>query len=112
MTAKSILTLTDGAADRIRHLLSQRDKPALGIRVGIKQGGCSGLEYTVEYADEKNKYDEIVEDKGVTVIVDPKATMYLLGSEMDFIQGKIKSGFTFKNPNQKGSCGCGESFHV
>ncbi|MEQ9115790.1 MAG: iron-sulfur cluster assembly accessory protein [Rickettsiales bacterium] len=109
---KNIITISDKAAERIKFLLDQREKTSLGIRVGIKKGGCSGLEYTVEYADEQNKYDEIVEEKGVKVIIDPKAVMYLIGSEMDFVQEKIKSGFKFNNPNEKGSCGCGESFHV
>lgn len=109
---KNVLTITANAAERIKYLLQLRDKPSIGIRVGVKKGGCSGLEYVIEYADEKNKYDEIIEEKGVTVIIDPKAVMYILGSEMDFVEGKIKSGFTFKNPNEKGSCGCGESFHV
>ena len=109
---KDIITITDKAAERIKFLLSKRDKPSLGIRVGVKKGGCSGLEYIIEYADEQNKYDEVVEDKGVKVIIDPKAIIYLIGSEMDFVQEKIKSGFKFHNPNEKGSCGCGESFHV
>ena len=74
--------------------------------------GCSGLSYTLEYADEKGKFDEIVEDKGVTILVDPKAVMFILGTEMDYVEEKLQSGFTFRNPNEKGRCGCGESFHV
>jgi iron-sulfur cluster assembly protein len=106
------LTVTDSAADRIRALLSKRGKPSLGIRVGVRSRGCSGLTYTLEYADEKGKFDEIVEDKGVTILIDPKATMFILGTEMDFVDDKLQSGFTFRNPNEKGRCGCGESFHV
>jgi iron-sulfur cluster assembly protein len=106
------LTMTDSAADRIRALLAKRGKPSLGIRVGVRSRGCSGLTYTLEYADEKGKFDEIVEDKGVTILIDPKATMFILGTEMDFVEDKLQSGFTFRNPNEKGRCGCGESFHV
>jgi iron-sulfur cluster assembly protein len=106
------LTMTDSAADRIRALLAKRGRPSLGIRVGVRSRGCSGLTYTLEYADEKGKFDEIVEDKGVTILIDPKATMFILGTEMDFVEDKLQSGFTFRNPNEKGRCGCGESFHV
>jgi iron-sulfur cluster assembly protein len=106
------LSVTDAAAERVRELLAQRDKPSIGIRVGVRSRGCSGLSYTIEYADEKGRFDEVVEDKGVTVLIDPKATMFLLGSEMDFVDDKLQSGFTFRNPNEKGRCGCGESFHV
>jgi iron-sulfur cluster assembly protein len=106
------MTVTDSAADRIRALLSKRGKPSLGIRVGVRSRGCSGLTYTLEYADEKGKFDEVVEDKGVTILIDPKATMFILGTEMDFVEDKLQSGFTFRNPNEKGRCGCGESFHV
>jgi iron-sulfur cluster assembly protein len=106
------LTVTEAAAQRIRALLAKRGKPAVGIRVGVRARGCSGLSYTLEYADEKGKFDEVVEDKGVTVLIDPKAVMFILGSEMDYVEEKLQSGFTFRNPNEKGRCGCGESFHV
>ncbi len=106
------LTVTDAAAARVRELLASRGKPAVGIRVGIRSRGCSGMSYTIEYADEKGRFDEVVEDKGVTVLIDPKATMFLIGTEMDFVEDKLQSGFTFLNPNEKGRCGCGESFHV
>jgi iron-sulfur cluster assembly accessory protein len=106
------MSLTDAAADRVRALLDRRGKPAVGIRVGVKTKGCSGLSYTIEYADEKGRFDEVVEDKGVTVLIDPKATMFLIGTEMDYVDDKLQSGFTFRNPNEKGRCGCGESFHV
>jgi iron-sulfur cluster assembly protein len=109
---KQVLSVTDAAAARIRALLANRGKPALGVRIGVRARGCSGLSYTLEYADEKGKFDEIVEDKGVTILVDPKAVMFILGTEMDYVEEKLQSGFTFLNPNEKGRCGCGESFHV
>ena len=112
MALRQAMTITDAAADRIRALLAKRGKPAVGIRVGVRSRGCSGLTYTLEYADEKGKFDEIVEDKGVTILIDPKATMFIIGTEMDFVEDKLQSGFTFRNPNEKGRCGCGESFHV
>jgi iron-sulfur cluster assembly protein len=109
---KQAIQISDNAAERIKYLLSQREAPAEGIRVGVRKGGCSGLAYTIEYADEIKKFDEVVEDKGVKVIIDPKASLYLIGTEMDFVEEKMKSGFVFKNPNEKGRCGCGESFNV
>ncbi|HKF71227.1 MAG TPA: iron-sulfur cluster assembly accessory protein [Stellaceae bacterium] len=112
MALRQAMTLTDAAADRIRALLAKRGKPAVGIRVGVRSRGCSGLTYTLEYADEKGRFDEMVQDKGVTVLIDPKATMFIIGTEMDYVEDKLQSGFTFRNPNEKGRCGCGESFHV
>ena len=106
------MTLTDAAADRVKHLMAQADKPIVGLRVGVKAQGCSGMSYFVEYAEEKKKFEEVVEDKGVTLLIDPAATMFLIGSEMDYKEDKLQSGFTFTNPNEKGRCGCGESFHV
>lgn len=108
----SILTVTSAAVDQIKQLLSGREKPSLGIRVGIKTRGCSGLSYYIEYADDKNPYDEVIEVGGVTILIDPKAIMFILGVVMDFETNELESGFTFKNPNEKGRCGCGESFHV
>ena len=108
----SAITITDTAAARVQHLLSARAKPSAGVRVGIRTKGCSGLSYTIEYADEVGQFDEVVEDKGVKVFIDPKAIMFLIGTEMDYVEEKLKSGFTFRNPNEKGRCGCGESFHV
>lgn len=108
----AILRITDSAAERIKYLLQKREKESIGIRVGVKQGGCSGLSYYVEYADSQEKYDEVIEDKGVKVLIEPKAILYLVGTTMDFVDEKIKSGFVFVNPNEKGQCGCGESFHV
>jgi iron-sulfur cluster assembly protein len=112
MALRQAMTLTDAAAERIRALLSKRGKPAVGIRIGVRSRGCSGLTYTLEYADEKGKLDELVQDKGVTVLIDPKASMFIIGTEMDYVEDKLQSGFTFRNPNEKGRCGCGESFHV
>ncbi|MFN7710511.1 MAG: HesB/IscA family protein [Holosporales bacterium] len=109
---RAIMTLTDAAAARVKELLEARGKPSVGIRIGIRTKGCSGLSYTLEYADEKAQFDEVVEDKGVTILIDAKAVMFLVGSVMDYVDDKITSGFTFKNPNEKGRCGCGESFHV
>jgi len=106
------MTLTDAAANRVRELIEKRDEPALGLRLGIRTGGCSGMAYTMEFAAEKAPLDELVEDKGVTVLIDPQALMYLIGSEMDYVEDKMQSGFVFNNPNEKGRCGCGESFHV
>ncbi|HWD60318.1 MAG TPA: iron-sulfur cluster assembly accessory protein [Stellaceae bacterium] len=106
------LLVTDAAAVRIQALLDKRGKPSIGVRVGVRSRGCSGLSYTLEYADEKGRFDEIVEDKGVTVLVDPKAVMFILGTEMDYVEEQLESGFVFRNPNEKGRCGCGESFHV
>lgn len=106
------INITDQAADQIKLLLSQRDKESYGIRVGVKKGGCSGLAYTIEYADEAAKFEDIVEEKGVRVLIDPKASIYLIGTTMDYVEEKMKSGFVFVNPNEKGRCGCGESFHV
>tara|TARA_R110000772_G_scaffold49123_1_gene112313 strand:- start:7294 stop:7617 length:324 start_codon:yes stop_codon:yes gene_type:complete len=107
-----MMTITDQAAERVKALLASRGKPSAGVRIGIRTKGCSGMSYTLEFADEKNEFDEIVEDKGVRVFIDPKATMFIIGTQMDFVEDKLESGFTFENPNEKGRCGCGESFHV
>ena len=108
LARKQALLVTDAAAERIQALLAKRGKPSVGVRAR----GCSGLSYTLEYADEKGKYDEVVEDKGVTILVDPKAVMFILGTEMDYVEERLQTGFTFRNPNEKGRCGCGESCHV
>jgi iron-sulfur cluster assembly accessory protein len=101
MTTKTIMSLTDNAVQRVQELLEQRGKPSLGIRIGVKSGGCYGLKYFVEYADTKNPFDEVLQTKNVTLLIDPKALMYLLGTEMDFVVEEFKSGFTFTNPNEK-----------
>lgn len=106
------LTLTDAAAERVRLLMARSSEPILGLRVGVKARGCSGMSYFVEYAKNRKKFEEVVEDKGVTILIDPAATMFLLGSEMDYVEDRFQSGFTFRNPNEKARCGCGESFTV
>lgn len=107
--AFKIMSLTDAAAERITEIIEDSDKPVIGLRVGIKNSGCAGVAYTMDYVSEAVAGDDHVEDKGVNVWVDPKATMYLLGTVMDFEAGKLGSSFTFKNPNQTSACGCGES---
>ena len=109
---RQAMTLTDAAAARVKALLDKRGKPSAGIRIGVRTKGCSGLSYTLEYADERGKFDEVVEDKGVVILIDPKATMFILGTEMDYVEDKMETGFKFTNPNEKGRWGCGESFHV
>ena len=104
-----IMSLTDAAAERITEIVEDSDKPVIGLRVGIRNAGCAGVSYTMEYVTEPINGDDHVEDRGVNVWVDPKATMYLLGTMMDFEASKLGSSFTFKNPNQTGACGCGES---
>lgn len=106
------LTITPAAAEQIKTLLEGRGKPSAGIRIGVRARGCSGLSYAIEFADQKGPMDEVVETQGVTVLIDPKASLFILGSEMHFEQDKLQSGFVFRNPNEKGRCGCGESFHV
>ena len=104
-----IMSLTDAAAERVREIMAGSDKPVMGVRVGIKDAGCAGQSYTLDYVSEPIKGDDHIVDKGVDVFVEPKATLYLLGTVMDFEEDMLKSGFTFKNPNQTGECGCGES---
>jgi iron-sulfur cluster assembly protein len=108
----AMMTVSDAAAEQVQVLLDSRDKPSAGIRIGVRTKGCSGMSYTLEFADEKGPFDEILQDKGVTILIDPKATMFIIGTEMDYVVDKLQSGFVFANPNEKGRCGCGESFHV
>ena len=110
MTRPTAVKLTDAAALRIRDLMAKGE--GVGLRVGVKNGGCAGMEYTMEWANEAKPYDEVIEDKGAVVLIDPKAVMYLLGTEMDFKIDKLASTFVFNNPNQKGACGCGESVNL
>ena len=107
-----VVSLTDAAADRVRSIMARSDRPIAGLRVGVKNGGCAGMAYTMEYAEAIAPLDEIVEDKGVTVLIDPKAVLFLLGTQMDFQTSKMSSGFVFSNPNQTSACGCGESVAI
>ena len=107
-----IMTLTDAAATRVRDIMSKAEKPMAGLRIGVKNGGCAGMEYTLEWAEEQKPFDEVVEDKGVKLLVDAKAMMFLLGTEMDYQTSSLKSGFVFNNPNQVSACGCGESVQL
>ena len=107
---KQVITLSDNAANRIKEIMSNNETKSVGVRVGVKSGGCAGMSYIMEYAKEINPTDEIIEDKGVKVFIDPSAIMYLLGTEMDYKQEQFSSTFVFKNPNETERCGCGESF--
>ena len=108
---KQIITLSDKAATRIKEVLS-KDEKSLGVRIGVKSGGCAGMSYVMEYTDKTNPSDEIIEEKGVKVFVDPGAVIYLLGTEMDYKEEEFSSSFVFKNPNETERCGCGESFKI
>ena len=107
-----VMTLTDAAANRVKDIIATAEQPIVGVRVGVKNGGCAGMSYTMEYAESVNALDEVVEDKGVTVLIDPKAVLFLLGTEMDFQTTKLSSQFVFNNPNQTSACGCGESVAI
>ena len=107
-----VMTLTEAAAERVREIMNRSERPVMGLRVGVKNGGCAGMEYTMEWADRQEKLDEVVEDKGVRIFIDPKAVLFLLGTEMDYRVEKLKSGFVFNNPNQTSACGCGESVQL
>ena len=104
-----VMRLTDAAAMRIKDILGKAETPIAGVRVGVKNGGCAGMSYTMEYAESAAAHDEVVEAKGVKLLIDPKAVLFLLGTEMDFKVDKLTSGFVFNNPNQTSACGCGES---
>lgn len=107
------ITVTPSAQGQIRNLLAQRDKPSAGVKIGVRTRGCNGLSYTLEYADSVEAFEETVTiDDDVKLIIDPKATMFLMGTEMDYVDEKLQAGFVFNNPNEKGRCGCGESFNV
>ena len=107
-----VLTLTDAAADRVKDIMAKADRPIAGVRVGVKNGGCAGMSYTMEYAEAQKPGEDVVEDKGVKVFVDPKAVLFLLGTQMDFQTTKLASQFVFNNPNQTSACGCGESVAI
>lgn len=107
-----IMRLTDVAANRIKDILARTDRSVAGVRVGVKNGGCAGMSYTMEYAETVGPHDEVVEDKGVRLLIDQKAVLFLLGTEMDFKTDKLSAGFVFRNPNQTSACGCGESVAI
>jgi len=107
-----LMAVTPAAAERVKALIDGRGKPTAGIRIGVRTKGCSGMSYTLEFADKQEPMDEVVETNGIKLLIDPKASLFLIGTEMDFEEEKLKSGFVFRNPNEKGRCGCGESFHV
>ncbi|MFN4142029.1 HesB/IscA family protein [Aestuariivirga sp.] len=107
-----IMKLTDAAAERVREIMSRAERPVVGLRIGVKNGGCAGMEYTMEWAEDQKPFDEVVEDKGVKVLIEAKAMMFLLGTEMDYQTSPLKSGFVFNNPNQVSACGCGESVQL
>ena len=109
---KQVITLSDNAANRIKEIMSNNETKSIGVRVGVKSGGCAGMSYIMEYTKEVNPNDELIEDKGVKLFVDPGAIMYLLGTEMDFKKEEFSSSFVFKNPNETERCGCGESFKI
>ncbi|MEO1200902.1 MAG: Fe-S cluster assembly scaffold SufA [Pseudomonadota bacterium] len=107
-----VMTLTDAAADRVRSIMAKSDGEIVGLRVGVKNGGCAGMAYTMDYAEAIDPLDEVVEDKGVKVLIDPKAVLFLLGTEMDYQIDKLAAQFVFNNPNQTSACGCGESVAI
>jgi iron-sulfur cluster assembly protein len=107
-----IVTLTDAAAARVREIMDKAEKPYAGLRVGVKNSGCAGQEYTLEYAETADPLDEVVEDKGVTILIEPKAVLFLIGTEIDYEVGKLAAKFVFRNPNETDACGCGESVTI
>jgi iron-sulfur cluster assembly protein len=111
-TRPTVITLTEAAAERIRTLTAASGQDVAGLRIGVKKGGCAGMEYTMEYAQTRAPLDELVEDKGVRILIDPTAVLFLLGTEMDYRTDRMSSGFVFNNPNQTSACGCGESVNL
>ena len=107
-----VIRLTDAAAERIKYVMANAASEIIGVRVGVKNGGCAGMTYTMEYADKVSPMDELIEDKGVRVLIDPKAVLFLLGTEMDYKADKLSAQFVFNNPNQTSACGCGESVQL
>ena len=110
--SQQVIKLSDSAADRIKEIISKAEKETLGVRVGVKSGGCAGMSYIMEYTKEINPNDEVIEDKGVKVFIDSAAVIYLLGTEMDYKKEQFSSSFVFNNPNETERCGCGESFKI
>ena len=107
-----VVTLTEAAASRVKEIMARAQTPYAGLRVGVKNGGCAGQEYVMEYADTAGPLDEVVEDKGVRILIEPKAVLFLIGSEIDFETSKLASKFVFRNPNETDACGCGESVTI
>ena len=107
-----VVSLTDGAAERVREILAKAEKPYAGLRVGVKNGGCAGQEYVLNYAEGPEPLDEVVEDRGVTIYVEPKSILFLIGSEIDYEIDKLSARFVFRNPNETDACGCGESVTI
>jgi iron-sulfur cluster assembly protein len=107
-----VIKLTDAAAERIKYVMANAVTPVIGVRVGVKNGGCAGMTYTMDYAEAVQPSDEVVEDKGVRVLIDPKAILFLIGTEMDYKTEKLSAQFVFNNPNQTSACGCGESVQL
>ena len=107
-----VVTLTEAAAERVRAIMAKAEKPYAGLRVGVKNSGCAGQEYILEYAEEAGPLDEVVEDKGVTILIEPKAVLFLVGTEIDYVTTKLSSKFQFRNPNETDACGCGESVTI
>jgi len=107
-----VMSLSDAAAARVREIMASSDRPLAGLRVGVKNGGCAGMSYTMEWAESIQPFDEVIEDKGVKLLIDAKAVLFLLGTQMDFHTDKLSSGFVFNNPNQISACGCGESVAI
>ena len=110
--SEKVIKLSDKAVNRIKEIMSRAQNSTIGVRVGVKSGGCAGMSYVMEYAKEVKPNEEVIEDKGVKVLIDPKAIMYLFGTEMDYKKEELSSTFVFKNPNETERCGCGESFKI
>ncbi|SON56494.1 Iron-sulfur cluster assembly protein [Hartmannibacter diazotrophicus] len=107
-----VMTITDRAAERVREIMENAENDVIGVRVGVKNGGCAGMSYTLDYVSEPQPGEDRIDDKGVSIFIDPKAVLFLLGTEMDFETSELRSGFTFQNPNQVSACGCGESVEL
>ena len=112
MEKPKVITLTDAAAQRVKAIMAKSDKPVAGLRIGVEKSGCAGMGYKLDYAEEAQAMDEVVEEKGVKIFIDPSAVLFLLGTEMDYQVDKLSAGFVFNNPNQVSACGCGESVEI